>query len=199
MKNTFLEAVKDRRSYYAINKEVAISDECILEIINHAVFYAPSAFNSQSARIVILLGSQHETLWNIAKDTLKKIIDPNRFAVTEEKINGFANGYGTVLFFENMATVQKLQNEFSLYKDNFPIWSHHASGMLQYIVWTAMESEGLGASLQHYNPLIDDEVKKTWNVPADYKLIAQMPFGNPVKIPEEKEHIPVSERVKLYK
>ena len=30
--------------------------------------------------------------------------------------------------------------------------------MLQLVVWTALEAEGLGATLQHYNPLIDDEV-----------------------------------------
>lgn len=30
----------------------------------------------------------------------------------------------------------------------FPVWSLHQTGMLQYIVWTALEKEGLGASLQ---------------------------------------------------
>lgn len=30
----------------------------------------------------------------------------------------------------------------------FPVWSQHQTGMLQYIVWTALEKEGLGASLQ---------------------------------------------------
>ena len=31
-----------------------------------------------------------------------------------------------------------------------------AAGMLQLAVWTALAEKGLGASLQHYNPLIDD-------------------------------------------
>lgn len=70
--------------------------------------------------------------------------------------------------------------------------------MHQLVVWTALESEGLGASLQHYNPLIDDEVKKEWNVPSNWKLIAQMPFGNPTMIPREKEFQPLDERVKFH-
>lgn len=36
--------------------------------------------------------------------------------------------------------------------------------MHQLVVWTALETEGLGATLQHYNPIIDDEVKNEWNI-----------------------------------
>ena len=46
--------------------------------------------------------------------------------------------------------------------------------MHQLAVWTMLEDEGMGASLQHYNPLIDDEVRKVWNLSDDWKLIAQM-------------------------
>ncbi|MEH7260882.1 nitroreductase, partial [Bacillus toyonensis] len=49
------------------------------------------------------------------------------------------------------------------------------------------------------NPLIDDEVKQEWNVPANWKLIAQMPFGNPTATPGEKEFQPLEERVKFHK
>ena len=50
-----------------------------------------------------------------------------------------------------------------------------------------LEDMGLGASLQHYNPLIDDEVRRTWNLPGDWMMIAQMPFGTPTGEPGEKE------------
>jgi predicted oxidoreductase (fatty acid repression mutant protein) len=59
--------------------------------------------------------------------------------------------------------------------------------------------EGLGVSLQHYNPIIDEEVKKQWNIPGSWKLIAQMPFGKPTAAPDEKEIKPLDERVKVYK
>ena len=40
-----------------------------------------------------------------------------------------------------------------------------------------------GANLQHYNPLIDEEVKKCFELPEHWILNAQMVFGTPVKEP----------------
>ena len=121
----------------------------------------PSALNSQSTRIVLLLGDEHKKLWNIVKETLKARISAEAFAKTEAKIDGcFASGHGTVLYFEDTSVVKKLQEAFPSYKDNFPTWSQHTSAMHQFAIWTMLEDMGLGASLQHYNPLIDDEVRR---------------------------------------
>jgi uncharacterized protein len=70
--------------------------------------------------------------------------------------------------------------------------------MLQYIVWAELEAEGLGASLQHYNPLIDGLVKERWGIPDSWRLMAQMPFGAPLEPPDEKEFLPVEGRVKVF-
>ncbi|WP_047152972.1 nitroreductase family protein [Aneurinibacillus tyrosinisolvens] len=199
MAKDFRTAVEGRRTIYGLNKETVLSDERIQEIVNHAVKYTPSAFNSQSARVVVLLGEQHDKLWDITKETLRKIVPEEQFAPTEERMNAFRSGYGTILFFEDSSVVENLQRDFALYKDNFPVWSQQSSGMLQYVVWTSLEIEGFGASLQHYNPLIDDEVKKEWNVPAEWKLIAQMPFGKPTAPAGEKAFQPLEDRVKVFK
>ena len=37
-----------------------------------------------------------------------------------------------------------------------------------------------------YNPLIDEEVRRTWNLPEHWHLIAEMPFGLPIGKPGEK-------------
>ena len=55
MAKDFYSAIEDRRSIYAISKEQVVSDEKIQEVIYHAVKHTPSAFNSQSARVVVLL------------------------------------------------------------------------------------------------------------------------------------------------
>jgi uncharacterized protein len=191
-------AIMDRRSYYSISKESPVPDDKIVETVKYAVKHAPSAFNSQSGRAVVLLGRDHNALWDIVLETLKKIVPAQRFAATSEKIGGFAAGHGTVLFFEDQAVVEGLQAKFVSFKDNFPIWSLQSSGMLQYVVWASLEAEGLGASLQHYNPLIDDEVKKRWNLPQSFRLISQMPFGAPMKAPDEKEFLPVDDRVLVF-
>lgn len=199
MEKNFLVAVRDRRSFYGISKEFVTTDERVQQVIEEAVKHTPSAFNSQSARVVVLFGEQHNKLWDITKSELQKIVPPEKFAPTEEKINSFANGSGSILFFEDMSVVENLQNQFPSYKENFPLWSYQSSGMLQLVVWTSLELEGFGASLQHYNPLIDEAVKKEWNIPEQWKLIAQMPFGKPTAAPGDKEFQPLGERIKVYK
>lgn len=198
MGKEFLAAVKERRTYYGLSKETVVSNERIQEIVNEAVKHVPSSFNSQSARVVVLFGEQSDKLWNITKETLRKIVPADSFAPTEERVNGFSSGSGTVLFFEDQNVVEGLQKQFAAYADNFPIWSNQSSGMLQFVIWTALEQEGLGASLQHYNPLIDEEVKATWNLPSEWKLIAQMPFGKPTFEPGTKEFSPLEDRVKFF-
>ncbi|MFD2114871.1 nitroreductase family protein [Paenibacillus yanchengensis] len=198
-KQDHLTAIENRRSHYAISNEQVISDERLQQIVTHAVKHTPSSFNSQSGRVVVLLGEQHSKLWEITTETLRKIVPADNFDATQQKMNGFAAGYGTILFFEDQAVIENLQEQFSLYKDNFPIWSLQSSGMLQHVIWTALDSEGYGASLQHYNPLIDDEVKQQWNLSNSWKLLAQMPFGKKLTTPGEKQFQPIEERLKIIK
>ncbi|WP_090735383.1 nitroreductase family protein [Paenibacillus sp. Mc5Re-14] len=200
MTKDFFTALKDRRSYYGISKEQVISDQRIQEIVEEAVKYTPTSFNSQTSRAVVLLGEHHDKLWNITEDILREVVgNEEQFKSTAEKMNGFRSGYGTVLFFEDNNVIVGLQQQFEAYADNFPIWANQSNGMLQLVVWTALEQEGLGASLQHYNPLIDEKVKNEWNIPEHWKLIAEMPFGKPTFQPGDKEFQPIEERVKTFK
>lgn len=196
MTKSFKEALKARRTFYQIDNKSTLSDKEIRDLIRFAVEYVPSAFNSQTTRVVLLTGSAHEKLWTIVKDTLRKLVPADAFAKTEQKIDGsFSCGYGTVLYFEDMSIVHSLQESFPAYKDNFPVWSEQTDAMHQLVIWTLLEDAGMGASLQHYNPLIDDEVRKTWNLPDDWKLIAQMPFGIPLAQPGSKEVMSLDKRV----
>lgn len=196
----FLKSVKQRRSIYALNKDLVISDSRVEEIVNEAVLHSPSSFNSQSSRVVVLFGEHHDKLWNgLVTDALKQIVPADKFAPTAQKLASFAAGRGTVLFFEDQTVITDLQQKFATYADNFPVWSEHATGILQYVIWTTLATEGVGASLQHYNPLIDNAVAETFGVPATWKLRAQLVFGNPVAAAGEKTFAPLSERVKVFK
>ncbi|MDR0843749.1 MAG: nitroreductase family protein [Tannerella sp.] len=199
MERTFIEAVKHRRSYYAISNQSPVSDAEIEEIVNLAVTYLPSAFNSQTTRVVLLLGKNQTQLWEITRETLRKIVSAEAFVATGKKIDSFSAGYGTVLYFEDQDIVKSLQESFPGYAENFPVWSQQTSAMHQFAVWTMLEDAGFGVSLQHYNPLIDEEVRSTWNLPANWKLIAQMPFGTPVQDPGEKSFKPLDGRALIFK
>lgn len=200
MEKNLKEALKHRRSYYNLGNESPLSDEEIADILKFALTYIPSAFDSQSARLVLLLGESHRKLWEIVKATLKKIVPETSYEASEHKIDkSFLSGYGTVLFYEDRTVVEHLQQSFPLYGDKFPDWSQQSSAMHQFAVWTLLEDAGFGASLQHYNPLIDEEVAATWQLPPSWHLIAQMPFGKPLQQPAPREKKPLEERFRVFK
>ncbi|NDV80465.1 nitroreductase family protein [Bacteroides sp. 51] len=200
MKRSFVDALANRRSHYAISPKSPISDKEIENIVATVLTHVPSAFNSQTTRMVLLLGENHLQLWEIVKATLKERISAEAFVQTEAKIdNSFASGYGTILFFEEQEIVEYLQKSFPSYKDNFPVWSQHTSAMHQLATWVMLEDAGFGASLQHYNPLIDAKVLETWNLPKSWTLVAQMPFGLPTGEIGEKEMDDLNKRMKVFK
>ncbi len=198
MTNPFIAAIKARRTQYALGKTLPLSQQDTAALIQEAVRHSPSSFNSQSSRAVILFGAQSEAFWALVGNALRKIVPADAFAATERKIAGFAAGAGTVLFYEDQDVVKGLQQQFPLYADNFPVWSEQASGMAQFAVWTALANAGIGASLQHYNPLADDAAAARWDLPASWKLRAQMPFGSNEAPFPEKDFIDDAVRFRVF-
>ena len=198
MSKTYWEAVKGRRSIRLLGDEKIVPEARIEEIVRDALVFVPSGFNSQSTRLVLLFGEAHKKLWKLTLDALEKVASPERFPKTVQKINtAFASGYGTILFYEDQAVVEHLATAFPSYAKTFPDWSHHTNAMHQFAIWTALSEEGLGVSLQHYNPLIDEPIAAEWDIPRDWKLIAQMPFGKPLVGPDEKPVLPLEERLRI--
>lgn len=193
----FFDAMKNRRSIYSISNSSTVSDEKIKEIVEESIKHTPTAFNSQTGRVMLLLNENHNKFWDITEDALRKVVPEGQFEPTKEKIESFRSGYGTILFFEDQETVKSLQEQFPLYKDSFPSYSLQASGMLQYNVWTGLAIEGLGASLQHYTELIESDIQKEWNINESWKLIAQMPFGKKEEEAGEKEFESLDKRIRI--
>lgn len=185
----FIDHLKKRRSIYSIGAELPISETEVEALIKEAVKESPSSFNSQTSRVVILFDQAHKNLWNIVENTLRPLTPAESFPATQGKLASFAAGKGTILFFEDTDVVKSLQEQFELYADNFPVWSEQASGIAQHSVWVALAEKNIGASLQHYNPIIDAEVASTWDIPAHWKLRGQMPFGNILAEAGEKEYM----------
>ncbi|EOT28957.1 nitroreductase family protein [Enterococcus saccharolyticus] len=195
----FLNAIKSRRSIYALGRNVSLSETEIEDLIKEAVKASPSAFNAQSTRVVILFGDAHEKLWDLTEAALEPLTPVEAFEGTKQKLASFKAGFGTVLFFYNEETVTNLQEQFALYADNFPVWAEQSNGIATANTWTALSEAGLGASLQHYNPVIDDAVAKEWAIPANWKLRSQLVFGSKEAEAGEKEFLPESERFRVFK
>ena len=200
MSKDFNDLIKNRRSIYAIGKNVKFSADEVAELIQTTVANSTSAFNSQTSRVVILFNQEHQKYWDIVKEVIKPFA-PNEeaAAATNAKIDSFAAGFGTALFFEDQDVVKTLQDQFPGYADNFPIWSEQSTGIAQFAVWTALAEQGIGASLQHYNPLVDEKVAAQWNLPANWKLRAQLVFGSIEASAGEKEYMDRAQRFRVFK
>lgn len=200
MSNTFLPLLQNRRTIYAIGKNLSQTTKQLTDLIQEAIRQSPSSFNSQSSRAVILLNDEHEKFWSFVKEKLREYAtDDAASAKTDAKMDSFAAGVGTVLFFEDQEVIKGLQEQFALYADNFPVWSEHSTAMAQLAVWTALAAENVGASLQHYNPIVDDKVHAEWEVPSSWKLRAQLVFGSIEAPAGEKSYIDDAARFKVFK
>lgn len=191
---------KRRRSFYCLNREIAVRDDEIERAVQFTVMHTPSAFNSQSSRLVLLFGDSHERFWNIVCKKISRTVPHDAFEKSRKKIeSSFVNGYGTVLFFEDELVIEQMKKNNPLYAEAFPIYSQHTSAMHQIVLWLLLTDLNLGASLQHYAELVEEDVKRSFSLPNSWHLIAQMPFGNPVDIPAEKSFLPLVGRVKVLK
>ncbi len=199
MTNATITSLKNRRTQYALGRNAALSNDQLEALIKEAIRLTPSSFNSQSSRAVILFGQASEKFWQLTEDALRAIVPAEAFAPTEAKMKAFAAGVGTVLFYEDQDTVKSLQENFPLYADAFPTFSEHSAGMAQISVWNALADAGLGASLQHYSPIADEPAAKAFNVPASWKLRAQMPFGSNEAAFNDKTFIEDEGRFLTYK
>lgn len=197
MSAAFFAALKNRRSYYPLSKTLPITVDKLQNVVGQAVQLVPSAFNSQTNRAVLLLGAEHDKLWDITSDALKAVVPADAWEATGGKMAMFKGAAGTVLVFEEQNGVKALEEQFPLYAHNFAPWAVQSAGMLELALWTALEAEGLGANLQHYNPLIDAKVAETWNIPANWKLNAQLVFGGKTGEAGPKETKPLSETLRV--
>lgn len=194
----FMDALLKRRSIYGISGDIPITDGELKDLLGTILRNMPTAYNMQNTRMVLLLGADNAALWHIVLEALRAVAPAAGFERTEKKVAGFAAGHGTVLYFNDEAVKQKYMDDNPLYAQNFPPWQLQHGGMLQFAVWTALAERDIGASLQHYNPLIDEAVKKRWDLPGDWTLLAQMPFGAITQPPKEKTFEPLEKRFKVF-
>lgn len=199
--SAFFDGVKGRRSIYDLNSDSPISDTRIQELVRDAMLHVPSSFNSQSTRVIILLKDQHKKYWEMAKSTLAEGMDAETAKQRLGRLDGFHAAYGSILFLENQASIRGMQERTPAYASMFPGWSEHTSGMHQFVLWTALEAEGLGCNLQHYHtPAIENKAREIWAYPEDWQMKAQLVFGGrkSKEQPPAKDKLSLNETVKVF-
>lgn len=187
----YIEIIKKRRSYYNLSEDVDLSNEEIKYLVEDVMNTTPSHMNSQTTRIVLLFDEKSKEFWTKVNETFDN-------KIKEEKFHGFYHAKGTALFFIDKDEIKKQEKDIPSYKEYFETWGHHSLAMLQLNLWQALRDEGIGASNQHYNPVIDSWVKDLYELPDSWELTAEMPFGKIEEEPEAKEKKPIEEILKVF-
>jgi predicted oxidoreductase (fatty acid repression mutant protein) len=94
--DAIIDLIKARRSHYVLSKDLTISPERIQEIVKQAILHVPSSFNTQTNRVVVLFGAEHEKLWDITTEVLKAVVPADQFEPTAQKMAMFKAAAGTV-------------------------------------------------------------------------------------------------------
>ncbi|CCC68962.1 hypothetical protein NCAS_0B08780 [Naumovozyma castellii] len=180
---TFLKTLSSRRTVYSLKPALpaGVTINNIQEVVETVVKQTPTAFNSQPNRAIILTGETHKKVWDaVVKNTPAG--DAQKRPASERD-----TAYGTIIFFSDESITKKLQSDFAFYHDIFPVWAAEASGAAQISTWTALETLGLGANLQHYNAAIEAVLPE--KIPKNWKIHSQLCFGSVDQAPAEKTFV----------
>mgnify|MGYP001752580678 FL=1 len=85
------EILQKRRSVYALNRNLPVSEEAVIDLVKKVTELVPDAFNMKSQRVIIVLGDKQDALWD-------GIYDAFGGKVAREKIDSFKAAYGTILY-----------------------------------------------------------------------------------------------------
>ncbi len=191
----YINLIQKRRSMSKLKKTINLNQQDIFNKIQLAIKHSPSAFNAQSVSAVVLFDHQHHNFWDEVLNQILPFVPKGKEKNSIEKIDGFRQGDGTIIFLENKLVGEKLKERFPLYKDNVELWKDQGQGFAQYAVWLMLTDYGVSASLQHYNPLVNDYIYKQIGISEDYEIIAQMPFGSADDVVQERKDKNIDERV----
>lgn len=193
MSLTFLADLAKRRSIYKLGRKTNYGKSDMILAIHDAMKFTPAPFDMPTTNVIAAFGSHHEALWQAVKEafvekTKGKSNQKDTLEALDRRISGFTSGIGTILFYEDQSLVDDLKETYAMYADDFASWSLQACGMVQLNIWQAIANLNLGACLQHYNPVIDAAMQQMFDVPDDWKLIAQMPFGSIEEFPQPRDY-----------
>ena len=194
----FKDLAAKRRSIYHIGKNTDHSSKEIVDALKAVLKDVPTAFNSQTSRIVIAFGDKHQALWDEIYQVQEGVLEGDMWEQMSGVIQGAKEGLGTILFFEDLNEVENMpaNPERSIaYKEN-------NSANHQYAAWLTLAELDLGATLQHFNigyeQGFDKSIRQMFDLPDSYAMLAQMPFGSVETPAGDKDYIDQDEKVRVY-
>ncbi|KAJ5486509.1 hypothetical protein N7530_000809 [Penicillium desertorum] len=199
MAEQYVQLIRQRRTYYSLSDTSPIPDHQIIQTVQDVMRYSPSSLNGRTSRVVVLLVDAHRKLWDMALNILRCVLPAEKWIIYEKKLNDRKAAYGTLLLYEDRTVLHSLETRVPLFASHINQFSEHNHAILAFNLWTALEMDGFGANLQHFNPYLDATIAAEWKLPPHWTLKAQLVFGTPTAGPDpNKEYGNVAERVLAY-
>lgn len=174
-----MDVIEKRRSNYDLGNNIEISKKDLINLLRKIVYYAPSPFNVQSSKIVLLNKKSHHLLWTtVVEEFLKKNNNGDLLDSDKARIKREEKAYGTILFYKDKQIIENFKKDLEDYeKNNLDEWCTQESAMLQMNIWNELRLRNIGAHIVHFDN-IDEEVSVAFDIDKKYKLVAMMVFGN---------------------
>ena len=174
-----MDVIEKRRSNYDLGNNLEISKKDLINLLRKIIYYAPSPFNVQSSKIVLLNKKSHHLLWTtVVEEFLKKNNNGDLLDSDKARIKREEKAYGTILFYKDEQIIENFKKDLEDYeKNNLDEWCTQESAMLQMNIWNELRLRNIGAHIVHFDD-IDEEVSVAFDIDKNYKLVAMMVFGN---------------------
>jgi predicted oxidoreductase (fatty acid repression mutant protein) len=72
---------QNRRTYYGLTDKSTLSNEQLTALVGRAVKFAPTSFNMQQNRVLIVTGEKHRQVWDRIVEA-QKANDPSTFFIS---------------------------------------------------------------------------------------------------------------------
>ena len=174
-----MDVIEKRRSNYDLGNNLEISKKDLINLLRKIIYYAPSPFNVQSSKIVLLNKKSHHLLWTtVVEEFLKKNNNGDLLDSDKARIKREDKAYGTILFYKDERVIEEFKEKLDAYEQkSLDSWCIEESAMLQMNIWNELRLRNIGAHIVHFDN-IDEEVSVAFDIDKKYKLVAMMVFGN---------------------
>ena len=174
-----MDVIEKRRSNYDLGNNLEISKKDLINLLRKIIYYAPSPFNIQSSKIVLLNKKSHHLLWTtVVEEFLKKNNNGDLLDSDQARIKREDKAYGTILFYKDERVIEEFKEKLDAYEQkSLDSWCIEESAMLQMNIWNELRLRNIGAHIVHFDD-IDEEVSVAFDIDKNYKLVAMMVFGN---------------------
>jgi predicted oxidoreductase (fatty acid repression mutant protein) len=158
--------------------------------ILEAVRLTPAAYNLPSWHVV-LIHEERAAFWHLVETAIRERLDGDRRERYLGRLDGFRGGVGVALIYEDVTVRSDLAAAWQITLDQAGAYAEQGLGMVQLALWLALTAEGLVASLQHWDWLLEGPLAEFVGLaPERYRLVATLPIGYAGEDPRPTAPVP---------